>query len=94
VIIAAIAVVNFLKFRAWKKCKLDFTGKRCFITGGSSGIGEELTKQLILLGAKEVIIASRKVAEMERVKSECKHPERVSILELDLSKPEESLKKV
>ena len=28
------------KWLKWQLCKLDFTGKVVFITGGSSGIGE------------------------------------------------------
>ena len=49
----------------------DFSKKIIFITGGSSGIGEELCKQLIALNAEIVIIASRNLQELNRVKSEC-----------------------
>jgi len=41
-----------------------------------------------------VIIASRNIKEMERVKSECKDGSRVEIMQMDLSKPEECLEKV
>jgi NADP-dependent 3-hydroxy acid dehydrogenase YdfG len=51
-----------------------------------------LTKRFVELGAKQVIIAARRKDELERVKSECVHPERVVTLELDLSNPEKVLK--
>ncbi len=47
----------------------DFSNKIIFLTGGSSGIGEELCKQLISLNAEKVIIASRNLLELNRVKS-------------------------
>lgn len=77
----------------WKTAKLSFAGKTVFITGGSSGIGEALTKRLVELGAKKVIIASRNVKEMERVKRECLDSQRIQIEQMDLSKPEECLEK-
>ena len=46
------------------------------------------------LGAKKVIIASRNVKEMERVKNESGSPDKIDYMQLDLSKPEECLKKV
>ena len=51
--------------------KPTFEGKVVFITGASSGIGEGLAKKFVKLNAKTVIIAARRVAELERVKSEC-----------------------
>ena len=48
-----------------------FKDKTIFITGASSGIGESLCKQLIQFGAKKIIIASRNLKEMNRVKQEC-----------------------
>jgi NADP-dependent 3-hydroxy acid dehydrogenase YdfG len=47
------------------------------ITGGSSGIGEQMAKDFVRKGASKVIIAARRVAEMERVKRECERPEAV-----------------
>jgi short-subunit dehydrogenase len=40
-----------------------------------------------------VVIAARTLKELERVKSECKDPSRVKVMELDLSKPEEVLQR-
>ena len=71
---------------------MSFAGKTAFITGGSSGIGETITKKMVQLGARKVVIASRNVREMERVKNECIDPSRVEIMQMDLSKPEECLK--
>ena len=72
--------------------KLDFKGKVVFITGGSSGIGEQICKSMIELGAKTVVIAARKQEELDRVKRESKDPSRVLTIIMDLSKPEECLK--
>jgi len=46
------------------------------------------------LNAKTVVIVARTLREMERVKAESKDPNKVLILQLDLSKPEECLKKI
>jgi dehydrogenase/reductase SDR family protein 7 len=48
-----------------------FEGKVVYVTGASSGIGEELAKRFVLLKAKKVIISARRREELERVKSEC-----------------------
>ena len=48
------------QYYQWATCKLNFSGKTVFISGGSSGIGEELTKKLTNLGAKKIIIAARR----------------------------------
>lgn len=54
-----------------------------WITGASSGIGEALTYQINEQGAR-LIISSRREDELERVKKQCKNPENVTILTLDL----------
>jgi len=68
-----------------------FTGKRVFITGGSSGIGEHLAKRFVELGA-HVVITARREEELKRVKAEAKDPSKVDYLVMDLAKPQECLK--
>lgn len=58
--------------------------KTIWITGASSGIGEALVKQLSLFPVN-LIISSRRLEELERVKSECTNQERIKVLALDLS---------
>lgn len=62
-----------------------FAEKVIWITGASSGIGEELAKQL----AKEkaaLILSARRVDELERVKQFClQYTNRVEILPVDLA---------
>lgn len=61
--------------------KID--GKTIWITGASSGIGEALSYDL---SAKDcnLIISSRKEEELQRVKGQCKNPNKVRIIPLDL----------
>ncbi len=61
-----------------------FKDKRVWITGASSGIGEYLAYALNEEGA-QLILSSRKVEELERVKNRCKKPDAVYILPLDVS---------
>ncbi len=60
-----------------------FKDKRIWVTGASSGIGEQLVYQLNLAGA-HLIISARRGDELERVKSKCTYPQNVSIELLDL----------
>lgn len=55
-----------------------------WITGASSGIGEELAKQYAKRGTKLILSARRKV-ELERVRNSCIHPENIKIVALDLT---------
>ncbi|GMQ24142.1 SDR family NAD(P)-dependent oxidoreductase [Algoriphagus sp. oki45] len=55
-----------------------------WITGASSGIGEATAKVYSKKGF-DVIISARKEKELERVKSECQHPENIRVLPLDLT---------
>ncbi len=60
-----------------------FTNKVVWITGASSGIGEALAYAFSAAGAR-VILSSRRVDELERVRKDCAHPEQVRVLPLDL----------
>ena len=93
-LIYALIAYKAVQYIKWKTAKLSFAGKTIFITGGSSGIGEAITKRMVELGAKKIVIASRNVKEMERVKKECADPSRVEIMQMDLENPEECLEKV
>jgi dehydrogenase/reductase SDR family member 7B len=62
----------------------QFEQKVAWITGGSSGIGEALAQQLNAAGAK-VIISSRRLEELNRVKNACATPENVWCLPLDVT---------
>ena len=64
-----------------------FKDKTAWITGATSGIGEELTYQLNAQQAK-LIISSRREDELLRVRDHCKYPENVTIQILDLEKAE------
>ena len=52
---------------SWNNTPLRFDGKVVFISGGSSGIGEQLTKDFVERGASKVIIAARNIDELKRV---------------------------
>ena len=60
------------------------TNKIIWITGASSGIGAELAKIYSHRGIK-LILSSRNVRALERVKSECYYPESIRILPIDLN---------
>jgi dehydrogenase/reductase SDR family protein 7B len=62
----------------------SISGKVCWVTGASSGIGEALSIGLNQQGAK-VIISARRKEELLRVKQACPAPEQVYVLPLDLS---------
>ncbi|MCR4558766.1 MAG: SDR family oxidoreductase [Bacteroidales bacterium] len=62
---------------------MNFTDKKIWITGASSGIGEALCYELSALGAF-LIISSRRQTELERVKNNCQNPDKVKIVPLDL----------
>jgi dehydrogenase/reductase SDR family member 7B len=67
---------------------MDFTNKKIWITGASSGIGESLAYEFSKLGA-EIIISARRTDELERVKNNCQNKEKTSIQTLDLAKHDE-----
>lgn len=72
---------------------MDFKNKVVWITGASSGIGKALALTLSNLGAK-LILSSRKEVVLNEVKLQCKMPENVAVLPLDLEKYETMQPKV
>lgn len=68
-------------------------GKVVWITGASSGIGEALAYAFAKRGAI-LILSSRRLSELERVKEQCKGAKQVELLQMDLEKSGELLYKV
>ncbi|GAA6144516.1 SDR family oxidoreductase [Thalassolituus maritimus] len=60
-----------------------FNDKLIWITGASSGIGEQLCYDLSKLGAR-LILSARRSDELERVKNACAQPDKHLILPLDM----------
>ncbi len=60
-----------------------FTNKVVWVTGASSGIGAELCRQLANKGAL-VVLSSRKMESLEKVKNSMKNPETHLCIPLDL----------
>ena len=67
-----------------KKNLMKNSNKIVWITGASSGIGAELAKIYSRRGIK-LILSSRNVIALERVKHECYNPENIKILPIDLN---------
>lgn len=61
-----------------------YSKKKIWITGASSGIGEQLAIQLSATDAT-LILSARRKDELDRVRSMCKNPESVFVVPLDLS---------
>lgn len=70
--------------RGTKKYLMKKDEKVVWITGASSGIGAALAKIYAEKGAK-MILSSRRVTDLEKVKSECPISENVKILPIDLN---------
>ena len=64
-------VLSFYAWKLWRGKLASLRGKVCWITGASSGIGEELAYCLAKLGVK-LILSARREAELERVLEKCK----------------------
>ncbi|XP_064397214.1 dehydrogenase/reductase SDR family member 7-like isoform X2 [Halichondria panicea] len=64
-----------------------FNGRVVWITGASSGIGEEMCYQLSKLGAK-LILTARTQHKLEEVRNNLYNPENARVLPVDLSDPE------
>ncbi len=61
-----------------------FKGKVVWITGASSGIGEQLAIQLSGVAGR-LILSARREQELARVKALCSDPANVSVITLDLA---------
>ncbi len=62
----------------------QLNNKTIWITGASSGIGEQLALQASRQGAR-LILTSRRAAELERVRAACADPSKVAVLTADLT---------
>lgn len=62
----------------------QFNDQIFWITGASSGIGREVALQLADQGNR-IVVSSRREAELQTLKNECTHPDRVLICTLDLA---------
>lgn len=63
----------------------DLNGKRIWLTGASSGIGEALAYELAAKGAK-LILSARNIPELNRVRLACRSPDDHHIVPLDLER--------
>lgn len=63
---------------------MTFTNKVVWITGASSGIGKALALELSQHDCK-LILSSRREDALNEVKSQCKQPDNVAVLPLDLA---------
>lgn len=68
-------------------CLMGFENKVIWITGASSGIGEELAIQLAHSGAK-IILSARNEQKLNRIKESLPHSVKHFVVPLDLSKSE------
>jgi dehydrogenase/reductase SDR family member 7B len=63
----------------------QLAGKVVWITGATSGIGEQLALQAAHAGAK-LVLSARRETELQRVRMACPQPEHVAVLPLDLAR--------
>ncbi|MFN8776011.1 MAG: SDR family oxidoreductase [Flavobacteriales bacterium] len=63
------------------------TDQLVWITGGSSGIGEQLAYACSSAGAR-LVLSARNAAALERVRASCQDPSRVLLIPMDLTSTE------
>jgi len=90
-ILSIILVWQAFKFIKRRFTKITFLNQTVWITGASSGIGEHLAYRFAKYGAN-LILTARNVEKLEKVRNACLNPDKVTILPLELSKPEEAAK--
>ena len=65
---------------------MDFENKVALVTGGTSGIGKEIVKQLLLNGAEVIINYGHNEENYEKTKKEFeKYKEKVTFIKADVS---------
>src|SRR6201995_4243358 len=69
--------------------KLQFKNKWVLVTGASSGLGEEMARQLALQHGANLILLARRKEKLEKLKAELEQAVKVKIIVADLSKLEE-----
>lgn len=62
----------------------SFHDKIVWVTGASSGIGEEVCRQLDLLGAK-LVLSARSIDKLEQLKASLTHEDAHTVIQLDLA---------
>ncbi|MDG2465371.1 MAG: SDR family NAD(P)-dependent oxidoreductase [Crocinitomicaceae bacterium] len=72
---------------------MSFKNKTVWVIGASSGIGEELAKQLANGGAR-VILSARNLVSLNKVKAQLTNSEKHIVFPLDLEKSAENIGKI
>lgn len=71
----------------------DFNNKVALVTGGTSGIGKEIAKQLLISGAKVIINYAHNIENYEITKKEFEaYKDRVIFIKADISNENEVIK--
>ena len=69
--------------------KLQFSGKWVLVTGASSGLGEEIARQLAQKHGANLILLARRREKLEQLKAELEGTVQVKIITADLTKLDE-----
>ena len=71
----------------------DFEGRNAIITGGGSGIGFEIAKQLLVGNIDNVVLIGRNGEKLQRAKTNLgsQYDEKIRTLSLDVSDTENML---
>ncbi|HWD89585.1 MAG TPA: SDR family NAD(P)-dependent oxidoreductase [Mucilaginibacter sp.] len=69
--------------------KLQFSGKWVLVTGASSGLGEEIARQLAQKHHANLILLARRKEKLEQLKTELEGQVKVKVITADLTKLDE-----